>query len=170
MIGVHLSRVVLRENHPQQWIHLEEDGGDRGFPIVIGMGEASEIRRVLHGESTPRPLTHQLMASLVEELGGEVTGVDLVDLRDNTFYAQILLRSSSGEEVRIDARPSDALAIGLRVGCPLRVAESVLEEARVDKKGAGPDPLPEEPSEPEPDSDPEDPKTDPQGGLDTELG
>ena len=144
MIPIRLARVVLREDSPQQWIHLQEVEGERGFPIVIGLGEASEIRRVLHGESTPRPLTHQLACAVLEGLGGELRSVDIVTLRDNTFYATLVVGRSDGSEVRIDARPSDALAIGLRAGAPLRVAESILEQVRLDKGSAGPDPLPPE--------------------------
>ena len=142
MIALRLARVVLRDDSPQQWLHLQEQDGERGFPIVIGLGEASEIRRILHGESTPRPLTHQLAQSLVESLGASLTGVDIIDLQDNTFYAELILTDAAGEELRVDARPSDALALGLRSGCPLRVAESVLEQVRLDRGDAGPDPQP----------------------------
>jgi bifunctional DNase/RNase len=142
MIAVRLARIVLREDSPQQWIHLQEQEGERGFPIVIGLSEASEIRRVLHGDTTPRPLTHQLAQGLIDGLGATLRGVDIVDLRDNTFYAELVLDGADGEEVRIDARPSDALALGLRSGCTLRVAESVLEQVRLDKGNAGPDPQP----------------------------
>lgn len=144
MIPVRLARVVLREDTPQQWIHLQEQEGERGFPIVIGMVEASEIRRVLHGDSTPRPLTHQLTHGILAALDAKLVGVDIVDLRDNTFYAELLFERPDGETARVDARPSDALALGLRAGCELRVAESILEQVRVDKSGADPDPLPPE--------------------------
>jgi uncharacterized protein len=148
MIDVRLSRVVLREDSPQQWIYLQEREGERGFPIVIGLGEAAEIRRVLHGQETQRPLTHQLAQGLIESLGGSLRRVDIVDLRDNTFFAELVLQNAGGEEVRVDARPSDALALGLRFGCDLGVAESVLEQVRTDS-GPGPDPLPPEAEPPE---------------------
>lgn len=149
MIGVRLARIVLREDSPQQWIHLQEEEGERGFPIVIGLGEASEIRRILHGESTPRPLTHQLAQSVIDSLGASLSGVDIIDLRDNTFYAELVLTDGAGEEIRLDARPSDALALGLRAGCQLRVAESILEQVRMDQGTPDPDPGPE----PDPDPD-----------------
>ena len=147
MIAVRLARIVLREDSPQQWIHLQEQEGERGFPIVIGLGEASEIRRILHGESTPRPMTHQLAQSVIDSLGASLSGVDIIDLRDNTFYAELVLTDGEGEEVRVDSRPSDALALGLRAGCQLRVAESILEQVRMDQGAAGPDPDPDPDSE-----------------------
>ncbi|MCP3916599.1 MAG: bifunctional nuclease family protein [bacterium] len=140
MIPVRLSRIVIRDKSDHQWIFLTEQEGVRGFPIVIGPSEASEIRRVVTDKQALRPLTHQLALNSIAALGGEVTGVDIVSLRDNTFYARMLL-SRDGETVEVDARPSDAVALGLRAGCPIRVAEEVLEEARSD---TATDPLPEE--------------------------
>jgi len=150
MIPVRLTRVVLREDTPQQWIHLQEQEGERGFPIVIGTVEASEIRRVLHDDATPRPLTHQLAHGILTALEAQLVGVEIVDLRDNTFYAELVVEDAGGGTSRIDARPSDALALGLRAGCPLRVAESVLEQVRIDPSGAGPDPLPPDQLPPDP--------------------
>jgi len=138
-IPLRLVRVVLRERADQQWIFLQEvvEDGDpssgRGFPIVIGSGEAGELHRVVTNVRTPRPLTHQLGAALVEALGARIAGVDIVDLRQNTFYAKIRLESADGEEVEVDARPSDALALALRAGARVRVAESVLEQVRTDQ-------------------------------------
>lgn len=143
LVPLRLVRVVLRERSDQQWIFLEEDdpdklGQQRGFPIVIGTGEAAEIHRLVTGVAPPRPLTHQLTVTAVEALGSRVLGVDIVDLRSNTFYAQLRLAvpgtdGSLDQEVLVDSRPSDALAIALRAGAPIRVAESVLEEVRSDK-------------------------------------
>jgi len=138
-IPLRLVRVVLRERADQQWIFLQEVVEDddprtgRGFPIVIGSGEAGELHRVVTDVRTPRPLTHQLGAALVEALGARIVGVDIVDLRQNTFYATIRLESADGDEVEVDARPSDALALALRAGALVRVAESVLEQVRTDK-------------------------------------
>lgn len=142
LVPLRLVRVVLRERSDQQWIFLAEvdpakEGNERGFPIVIGTGEAAEIHRLVSDVTTPRPLTHQLTATIVESLGSRVLGVDIVDLRSNTFYAQLRLAvpgtdGSLSQEVRVDARPSDALAIALRCGAPIRVAESVLEQVRSD--------------------------------------
>ena len=105
---------------------------------MIGTGEAAEIHRLVSGVTPPRPLTHQLTAAVIEQLGSRVLGVDIVDLRSNTFYAQLRLAEpgtdgSLSQEVLVDARPSDALAIALRCGAPIRVAETVLEQVRSDK-------------------------------------
>ncbi|QDV08735.1 hypothetical protein Poly30_42880 [Planctomycetes bacterium Poly30] len=158
LIPLRLVRVVLRERSDQQWIFLEENdpeklGQQRGFPIVIGTGEAAEIHRLVTGVTPQRPLTHQLTVSAIKALGSQVLGVDIVDLQSNTFYAQLRLAvpgtdGSLEQEVLVDARPSDALAIALRAGAPIRVAESVLEEVRSDKSQ---DLMPDE----DPDEDPD---------------
>lgn len=152
LVPLRLVRVVVRETSSQQWIFLEEDNGSeepRGFPIVIGSGEATEIHRVVNDIPSERPMTHQLTLSAIHALGSRLLGVDVVDLRANTFYAQLRLTppgssglSSSGlggsdpddtDEILVDARPSDALALALRAGARIRIAESVLEQVRTDK-------------------------------------
>lgn len=134
-VPVRLARVVLRDGADQQWIYLQEVGGKRGFPIVIGSGEAAEIRRVLANEALARPLTHQLALAAIEALGSKLVRVDVVDLRNNTFFARLVLSGleQGVREVHVDSRPSDAVALALRAGVPLRVAESVLEQVRTDK-------------------------------------
>ncbi len=151
-VPMRMGRLVLRDRSDQQWIQLVEVDGSRSFPIVIGTQEARELQRVLTGKDTPRPLTHQLALAGLEALGGALDAVRITDLRDNTFYAELRVRTADGEVQALDARPSDALAIGLRAGCALEIAESILEEVRTDE--AGPDPLPET------DSDEDDPPTD----------
>jgi hypothetical protein len=140
LVGVWLGRIVIRDGADQQYIYLREKGGERGFPIVIGTPEALEIRRVVHDIRPERPLTHQLAYESIRALGAQLKGVDVTDLRNNTFYARILIQDPGGETRHIDARPSDAVALAMRAGCPIRVAESVLEQARTDS--SGPDPLP----------------------------
>lgn len=136
MIDVALSRIVIREGSDQQYIFLRELAGTRGFPIVIGTSEACEIRRVVNGIQPERPLTHQLAYASIKALGAELQRVDIVDLRNNTFFAQLVLHDQHGERMAIvDARPSDAVALALRARCPLRVAESVLEAVRTDESG-----------------------------------
>lgn len=149
MIPMRLARIVIRDGADQQWIYLKEVGGERGFPIIIGPNEALEIDRVVRGERTERPMTHELAANLVSELGGELRRVEITDLRNNTFFARLVIeRPEADATVCVDARPSDALALGLRKGCEIRVAEPILEDARGDTSGP-PDPLPPEESEPE---------------------
>ena len=153
MIDVRLTRVVIRDETDAH-IFLTEVEGGRGFPIVIGRTEAAEIHRVLTSADPPRPMTHRLAYQAIEELGGTITGVDVIGLQDNTFYARLTVERDGDHKV-LDARPSDALALGLRAGCTIRVAESILEEVRTDE--SGPDPLPasEEPvAEPPPTDEP----------------
>ena len=129
LVDVQLSRVVMRDGADRQYIYLQEDGGERGFPIVIGTGEAGEIHRVIHGVEPERPLTHQLAHDALVALGASLEAVDIVDLKQNTFFARLVLRSPGGDEVDVDARPSDAIALALRAGARLRVAEAVLRRA-----------------------------------------
>jgi len=143
MVEVVLGRIVIREHADRQYVYLVERGGQRGFPIVIGSNEAAEIQRVVAGIECERPLTHQLAFAILESLGAKLRRCDIVDLRQNTFYAQLVLETTQPtSSVVLDARPSDAIALALRAGCPLRVAESVLEQARSD--ASGPDPVGEE--------------------------
>jgi bifunctional DNase/RNase len=142
MVEVVLGRIVIHEGSDRQYIFLQERQGKRGFPIVIGSNEAAEIKRVVARIECERPLTHQLTFSIIEACGARIRRCDIVDLRQNTFFAQLVLQSDAGDRtVVLDARPSDAIALALRAGCTLRVAESVLEQVRSDE--SGPDPLPD---------------------------
>ncbi len=141
-IPITLQRVILRDKCDQQWIYLQEQDGTRGFPSLIATHEALEIHRVATCMQTQRPLTHALTHETIRALGGNLERVDIDDVAKGTFYAKLVLKNSAGELTAVDARPSDALAIGLRQGCPFRVRESVLQEVRTDK--SGPDPMPGE--------------------------
>jgi bifunctional DNase/RNase len=141
MIEMVVARIVLRDSARGQHIYLKEREGARGFTLVIGTWEAEEIRRVLAREEAPRPMTHQLALAIVRSLGGRVLRCDIVDFRDHTFFGQLAIESLDRKNLAlIDARPSDAIAIALRAGAPVRVAEFVLEQVRTDS--TGPDPLP----------------------------
>jgi bifunctional DNase/RNase len=142
MIDLVLSRIVLRDVERGQHIFLQERDGKRGFPMVIGRVEAEEIQRVVAQEKSPRPMTHQLAHAIVGALGARIRRADIVDLRDNTFFAQLVLQTPDGSATAVlDARPSDAIALALRSRVPIRIAEFVLEQVRSDK--TGPDPLPD---------------------------
>lgn len=148
MVEVVVSRIVLRDSTRGQHIHLKERDGSRSFTLVIGAWEAEEIRRVVSREEAPRPMTHQLALALVRALGGRVLRCDIVDFREQTFFGQLAVETLDRKTLAlVDARPSDAIAIALRAGAPLRVAEFVLEQVRSD--ASGPDPLPEPPPAPE---------------------
>ncbi|MEM1249929.1 MAG: bifunctional nuclease family protein [Acidobacteriota bacterium] len=115
-------------NHPI--VILRDDEGDRFLPIWIGIFEASAIQMRLESVQTERPMTHDLLGSVFSELGAEVRRIRVCDLRENTFFAEIEVETEHGEIVRIDSRPSDAMALALRVGAPVWVKENVLERAR----------------------------------------
>jgi len=126
-IAVELSRIVITEFGDQQCIFLKEKGGDRSFPIVIGSMEALAIDRRLKGQSYERPMTHDLLASVIDAMGGAIEKIVINDLRDRTFIATLYIRQN-GQVVQIDARPSDAIALGAAFETPIFVAEKVLDE------------------------------------------
>ena len=118
-VHMELKRIIISEVHDQQVIMLKEVEGDRSFPIVIGIFEATSIDRRVKGMPSPRPLTHDLVASVIENMGGE--------LRDHTYYAKLRIRLN-GENVEVDSRPSDAIALAVTAKVPIYVAEDVLDE------------------------------------------
>jgi bifunctional DNase/RNase len=105
-------------------------GSDLAVPIFIGQLETQSILIGMGGVEVPRPLTHDLMLSLIAELGATLDRIEIHDLRDGTFFARLILRSEGGELV-VDARPSDAIGIAVRASCPVFIAESVVEEAGI---------------------------------------
>jgi bifunctional DNase/RNase len=107
---------------------LKESYGVRRLPIIIGSFEAQSIALEIEGIKPPRPLTHDLMKNIVDDLGGTVLEVLIDELRDNTFYAKIILEVSTLTNT-IDARPSDAIALAVRTGCQIFVSEDVMRSA-----------------------------------------
>lgn len=135
MVDVALGRIVIRDGMDRQYIYLVEREGERGFPIVIGNNEALEIHRVVHGIEPERPLTHQLTYATIKALGANLKCVDIIDLRQNTFFAHVVLQNDEGDVLTVvDARPSDAIALALRARCQIRVSESVMERASVSEE------------------------------------
>ena len=126
-VEVELSRIIINETSDQQIIVLKERHGQRTFPIVIGIVEIFAIDRRLKGIKAPRPMTHDLLDSVIENLGARIAKTFNTDLRNNTFYAEIYL-SSNGRTVKIDSRPSDAIALGVASNTPIYVAEHVFEK------------------------------------------
>ena len=126
-VAMQISRIIIHENADQQYVFLREVDGDRTFAIVIGLFEATSIDRRVKGNKSPRPLTHDLIASMVSNLGGEIVEVHITELRDATYFAMIHI-SKNGQMIEIDSRPSDALALAVTVNAPIFVAEDVLEE------------------------------------------
>jgi bifunctional DNase/RNase len=126
-IEVELSKIIINETVDQQVIVLSEKGGHRSFPIVIGMPEILAIDRRLKGIELPRPMTHDLLANAIDQLGGVVEKVVVSDLIDHTFYAVIHVNVGD-EKIEIDSRPSDALALGAGLNVPVFVQEKVFEK------------------------------------------
>jgi uncharacterized protein len=110
-------------------IILKDSDGQRVLPIWVGIFEANAIALQMENISTPRPMTHDLLRNVIEDLSGNITKVVVSDLRDNTFYALIYVQTSS-DIVAIDARPSDAIALALRAQAPILVEESVIDNAK----------------------------------------
>ena len=131
-VQMELSRILIREMADIQIIELSEIGGERTFPIVIGLPEAFAIERRLKGIEIPRPQTHDLLASTIKFLGAQLHDIHINDLNDGTFFAQIRLKHE-GEVVEIDSRPSDAIALGVSEGVPIYVAEHVLDQIEAEK-------------------------------------
>jgi len=143
-----LARILIRELNDYQIIELREvvEGPDRAepadeddaasenssvrsFPIVIGLTEAQAIERRLKGVEVKRPQTHDLLSSVIESLGGTLKSISIIDLTDHTFFATLDVERADGETVNIDARPSDAIAIGVANEVPIYVEERVLDAA-----------------------------------------
>jgi bifunctional DNase/RNase len=118
----------------QPIVLLKTADGKRFLPIWIGPNEASAIMTKLQGGEPPRPMTHDLLQSTIEELGGAVVRIAVTELRENTFYALITLRCN-GREVEIDSRPSDAIALAVRVDAPIFAADEVINESAIEFEG-----------------------------------
>ncbi len=132
LVQMELARIIISEINDQQVIFLREvEGeGDREFPILIGLFEATSIDRCVQGEEPPRPLTHDLLKSTIEALGGELQDVVIHKLEEHTYFASIRIRRD-GELIEVDSRPSDAVALAVHYDphLPIYVAEEVLEQA-----------------------------------------
>ncbi len=127
-VEVELVKVVIHERNDQQIIQLQEKGGPRGFPIVIGTTEAFEIHRKIVGAAALRPLTHDLIGAVLNSLEAELRRVVISELRGGTFYAVLELGLKDGETRNVDCRPSDAIALSTQLGCPVYVSEAVFQE------------------------------------------
>lgn len=128
LVGV---RVELPSNQPI--VLLKESGGERYLPIWIGAVEATAIAFALQGIQTPRPMTHDLIRDILQETAVEVERVTISELVDQTFYASIRMQAG-GSTLEVSSRPSDAIALAVRLGSPIFGAEEVLEQAGIEIK------------------------------------
>ena len=118
----------------QPIVLLKTTEGNRFLPIWIGQPEAASILMKLQGQSTPRPLTHDLFTDALGQLDAQVVRVCVTELRENTFYATITIRQD-GSELDIDSRPSDAIALAVRMDAPIFADDTVIEESAIEFEG-----------------------------------
>ena len=128
-VPMQLSRIIISEINDQQVIYLKEIDGERQFPILIGIFEATSIDRRVKNYQSPRPLTHDLLVGVVESLGAELDSVVISELKEHTYYAILRVRQN-GEIIDVDSRPSDAIAVAVTCDPPLPiyVAEEILDD------------------------------------------
>lgn len=115
----------------QPIVLLKTANGNKFLPIWIGHAEAAAILMKLQGADTPRPMTHDLLNSVLTELSAEISRITVTELRENTFYALITLRGA-GDDIEIDSRPSDAIALAVRSNAPIFAADKVIEESGIE--------------------------------------
>lgn len=129
-VEMELSKIIISETSEQQAIVLKEKGGTRSFPIIIGFFEVLAIDRKIKGIEIPRPMTHDLLENIIEEMGGRLTRIIVNDIEDHTFYARLIITQGE-KELDIDARPSDAIALAIRSGVPIFASERVLSQVSI---------------------------------------
>ncbi|MFH1281907.1 MAG: bifunctional nuclease family protein [Candidatus Omnitrophota bacterium] len=128
MIEMELSKIVIDEKRHDQLIALKEKGGERVLPIVIGLNEASAIKLKISGFTPPRPLTHDLIYTIIKDFEATVQKVIIDKLEENTFHAKIFIKTASGVLKTIDARPSDSIALAVRFHAPILVEDEIIKQ------------------------------------------
>jgi uncharacterized protein len=118
----------------QPIVLLKTADGNKFLPIWIGHPEAAAILMKLQSQAAPRPMTHDLLSDMLDQLGASIVRITVTELRENTFYAQITV-AQDGQEIEVDARPSDAIALAIRAEAPIFAADSVIEESAIEFEG-----------------------------------
>lgn len=136
MVTMTIFGLALEEKGQAPLILLQDEGKERVLPIWIGAAEAMSISMALNDVPFPRPMTHDLLVNTVEALGASLNSVEITAITEGTFYAELIL-TADGKELRIDCRPSDGVALAVRVDAEIRVAEQVLETAGMPMEGLG---------------------------------
>jgi hypothetical protein len=129
MVEMTVFGLALDEESQMPLLILKDKEEKVVFPIWIGTMEAMAVSMVINKVRMPRPMTHDLFLNTVHALGAEPVAVEIVDIREGTFFAELVLKTGDGEK-RIDARPSDSIALALRAEVPIRVHDAVLEQVR----------------------------------------
>lgn len=143
LIQVEIFRVLYEPNTKSNLVLLKELEGQRLLPVSIGIFEAEAIARALHGIEYERPLTHDLLKNLIKEMGGTLEKVVINDLKENVFYARLIIKKNA-DLLSLDARPSDSICIATLWGCPIFVGSHVMEKAGVDMDELPPEEEPDE--------------------------
>lgn len=133
MIEMELNKIIIDEKKHDQVIVLKEKNGDRLMPIIIGINEVSAIKMELNKVTAPRPMTHDLLKLIIENLEAGVEKIVIDKLEQNTFHAKIFLKTNNGKIKVLDARPSDSIALALKTQSPIFVEEDVLNKIEITK-------------------------------------
>jgi bifunctional DNase/RNase len=150
MVKVLVAGITMDPSNNTPVVLLKQADSNMAIPIWIGLVEASAIATELEGTRLARPMTHDLLKTVLLTLGGALERVEVTELRDNTFYANLIMQGGDGATHRVDSRPSDAIALALRLGADIFVARSVIEATQMvdlsqirsadeGEKGDGPD-------------------------------
>lgn len=127
MVKVGLQKIIIDEERKEQIIVLKEKQGNRSFPITIGLNEAVAMKLPLSNITPPRPLTHDLLKSVISSLDSVLERVVIDKIIDSTFYAKLYCKRKDGQQKVIDSRPSDAIALALRMKSDVFVEEEVFD-------------------------------------------
>lgn len=130
MIEVTVDSIRVSLVSQQRIVVLKERGGDRQLVIWIGHAEADAITLKLQGHEVPRPMTHDLLKAVIEDLGATLDHVYIHDLRDDTYFATLVL-DQDGRRVEVDARPSDSIALAIRAESPIFVADAIMDRVGI---------------------------------------
>lgn len=128
LIQMEVSKIRIDERRGEQVVVLKELNGPRMLPIIIGISEVTAIKMKITGIQPPRPLTHDLLRSLITQLGAKLSRVVINRLEFNTFFAKLVVETAAGKIEEVDARPSDSIAVALRADAPIFVADEVLNQ------------------------------------------
>jgi len=128
LIEMEVSKIRIDERRGEQVIVLKERAGSRLLPIIIGISEVTAIKMKISGIQPPRPLTHDLLRSTINQLGARLSRIVINKLEFNTFFAKLIIQTKDGSTEEVDARPSDSIALALRADAPIFVADEVLNQ------------------------------------------
>lgn len=131
MVEMELNKIVIDEKRHDQLIVLKERQGERLLPIVIGLAEASAIKLKISGFIPPRPMTHDLFFSTIQNLDASIDRIIIDKLEENTFHAKLVIKTAAGEDRIIDCRPSDSIALAVRAQAPIFVEDEIINQSEL---------------------------------------